>query len=147
MKSVWWMWVDCAESQTLTMTLLCATGMSSNVFTLRGRLHLSLCWDVLHRGEKRLNDIHCRVFLFLDIKAESKIIMLTQRTVGCHSGAELPGFPRFGVGCRGSWGQGSMGSLLPQHLLSKGCSPSHPVDQDMISPPIHTGSLCSTRKS
>lgn len=38
-------------SFTLTMTLLCATGTSSNVFTLRGRLHLSFCWDNLYKED------------------------------------------------------------------------------------------------
>jgi len=58
------------------------------------------------------------------------MVMLTQETAGCHSGAEPPGFLHFGACCRGSWGQGSLEIFLPHCLLSEGCSPSHPGDKE-----------------
>lgn len=45
------------------MMLLFATGMSSKVLMLRGRLHLSLCWEALH-GEQQATFIHqCSAFI------------------------------------------------------------------------------------
>lgn len=129
----------------LTMTLLCATGTSSNVFTLRGRLLLSLCWDSLHiekTGSEHLPQStlivcgKCSLIVSRSLSNKYKVIvtvtggniMLTRGTAGYHSAAEPPESPHPEVCCRGSWGQESRGIPLP-HLLSVGCSPSHPGDR------------------
>lgn len=56
---------------------------------------------------------------------------LTPWVVGCRSGAENPGAHRSGACYRGSWTQGPLEKHL--HLLSRGCSPSHPVNKVWIS--------------
>lgn len=102
---------------------------------------------LLRRSAQGRPNIHWWVFSFLDMTVKSKIIILTQGMVACHSGAELPGFPQFGACCRGSWGQGPLESLLPHHLLSKVCSPSHPVRQDMTWHQANSASMNAAQMS
>lgn len=56
---------------------------------------------------------------------------LTPWVVGCRSGAEHPGARRSGACYRGSWTQGPLEKH--PHLLSGGCSPSHPVNKVRVS--------------
>lgn len=62
-------------------------------------------------------------------------MMLTPGPVGCHSGAGHPGAPCSGACYRGFWGQGPLEKDL--RLLSRECSPFHPVDKVMTSAPTH----------
>lgn len=96
---------------------------------LRGRPHRSLCWDALHR--EATSNIHEGVFCIYRTKMEETLVALTPWVVGCRSGAERPGAHRSGACCRGSWTQGPLEKHL--HLLSRGCSPSHPVNKVWVS--------------
>lgn len=114
-----------SHQSRLTMTLLCATGMSSNVLTLRGRLHRSACWLDLNRRRRFKVRLPAQESYSKTWKLWS--VMLTPRPAGCRSGAEPPGRRHSGVCSRCSWGQGSLECLQPPRLPSVGCSPSHPV--------------------
>ena len=118
----------CRVTDTHHDTAACHGDVFKRLHAERPAAPLTLLGQSAHRRDsRRLNKLNILTFRSGNRECEREIVMLTRGTPGCHSGAEPPGFPHSGACCRG---QGSLQILLPRCLLSEGCSPSHPGDQE-----------------